>query len=83
MNLLFYKSTLCPRCHIAQKYLQEATQHCPELKIETVDIVTSAQRFRRDGIRMIPTIAIEGKRLSMLWPTKKAIYNFLHENGVI
>ncbi len=77
MTLFFYKSALCPRCMLAGKYLLEIARKNPDLKIETIDIITAPGRARQQNIRMIPTIIAREQRLAMLWPTKKAIADFL------
>ncbi len=83
MTLFFYTSALCPRCHIARKILQDIAAENPQLQIETIDILSAPQKAFQDKIRMIPAISTGKNQLFMLWPTKKAITNFLASNGCI
>ncbi|PID74717.1 MAG: hypothetical protein CSB28_01760 [Desulfobacterales bacterium] len=83
MTLFFYKSALCPRCALAGRYLDEIAQHHPGIKIEKIDILTSPSRCWQDGIRIIPALSTGEAKLPMLWPSRKAIIDFLYENKVI
>lgn len=83
MTIVIYKSALCPRCYLAERYLRELTTPHPEVSIETIDIATAFSRFRRDGIRMIPALRIGDKTLTMVFPTRKDIRQFLQENQLL
>ena len=77
MRIVFYKSVLCPRCHLAKKHLLAVCSAHPRLQIEEVELVTSPLRAWRDGIKMVPALKIGDNVLSGLYLSKTAITDFL------
>lgn len=77
MNVTLYKSSLCPRCHFARKWLKQLKAEQPDLELEFVDILSSPRRTLQDGIRMIPAVKAGGQVLSGLYLDKHAIAAFL------
>lgn len=80
MLVTLYKSALCPRCHLAQKYLIKTVSNNPEITLDIIDIMTAPRKTWRDGIRMIPAIRIDGKTLSSLYLSQKDIEGFIDSN---
>lgn len=81
MRITLYKSSLCPRCHLAKKALLELTENRPEFEVELVDILTSPRRTLQDGIRMIPALKIGERLLSGVYLKKAAIARFLDDTA--
>lgn len=79
-HITFYRSTLCPRCHIARKYLLQLTSADSSIQIEEIDILSSPRRSWQDGIRMIPALKIGGQVLSGLYLNKHAIAAFIAQH---
>jgi len=77
MQIVFYRSNLCPRCFLARKYLFEITATDPHVQIEEVDILGSPQRCLQDGIRMVPALVINRDKLSGVFLSKKKIKGFV------
>jgi hypothetical protein len=71
---------LCPRCHLAGKYLLEITSHNPEIQVEEVDILAAPRRSWNDGIRMIPALKIDNHILSALFMSRTNIADFIARN---
>lgn len=80
MHITLYKSMLCPRCHLAGKYLLEITSHNPEIQVEEVDILAAPRRSWNDGIRMIPALKIDNHILSALFMSRTNIADFIARN---
>ena len=79
-RITFYRSNLCPRCHIAGRHLRELAAADPSLEIEEVDILLSPRRTWRDGIRMIPAMRIGNRTISGVFLGKDAIAGFIARN---
>lgn len=77
MKITLYRSNLCPRCFLARKYLFEIVGDDPDVHIEEVDILGSPQRCLKDGIRMVPTLMVDGDKLSGIFLSKKAVQSFI------
>jgi len=77
MQIIFYRSNLCPRCFFAKKYLLEIVEVDPHIQIEEVDILGSPQRCLQDGIRMVPALTIDGDKLSGVFLSKEKIRTFI------
>lgn len=79
MKITLYKSSLCPRCHLARKSLEQLLATYPDVELECVDILLSPRRALRDGIRMIPAIKAGERLLSGVYLDRMAIAAFLAE----
>jgi len=77
MHISLYKSTLCPRCHLAQKYLLEIASQDTEIQVEVVDVVAAPRQSWNAGIRMIPALKIDNHILSALFLGKTDIADFI------
>ncbi len=82
MHVTLYKSALCPRCHLARKYLREIISENPEIILQEIDVVKAPRRSWNDGIRMIPALKIDNHVLGALYLSKSAIAEFIagHRN---
>jgi len=77
MHVTLYKSALCPRCHMARKYLMEIISEDPEVCLQEIDVMTAPRQSWIDGIRMIPALKIDNHILSALYLGKSAIAEFI------
>lgn len=77
MQIIFYKSNLCPRCHLAGKHLSELLEEYGDHELEIVDILNAPLRSWKDGIRMIPAITAGNRKLSGVYLTRQNIADFL------
>lgn len=77
MHISFYRSALCPRCHLAKHYLAEITSQNPGIAVEYIDIATAPLRTWKDGIRMIPALKIDTLILSGLFLSRDNIADFI------
>jgi hypothetical protein len=81
MKIIFYKSSLCPRCALVGLALRKIIKaHPAALELETVEVTTSPLRTWRDGIRMIPALRCGEQILAGFTLTKAAISAFLEKN---
>lgn len=80
MLITLYKSSICPRCHLAKKYLQHIVRDDSSISLEEVDVLLSPGKAVRDGVRMIPAIKIDGELKSALYFNKSAIMNFIDKH---
>ncbi|MFT5698823.1 MAG: glutaredoxin-related protein [Desulforhopalus sp.] len=77
MLITLYKSSLCPRCYLAKKSLQQLAKNYSDMQIEEVDILTSPGLALHAGIRMIPAIRVGDKTLSSIYLSRKKIDEFV------
>lgn len=80
MKITLYRSLLCPRCHMAGKYLHEIAGEDPTLSIKEIEVTTHPIKIWQQGIRLIPALQIEQQTLSGLYLTKKQIKNFIQRS---
>ncbi len=83
MNIILYRTKLCPRCFLAKKFLRELTGERPEVHIEERELLLSLQQFRLEGISMIPAIKVGDQLLSGIFLGKERIREFLRRNGCL
>lgn len=79
MRVTLYKSSLCPRCHLARKWLERGARAYPQIEIDYVDILRSPVRAVKDGVRMIPALKAGERTLSGLYLSERDITTFLAE----
>lgn len=77
MLITIYRSTLCPRCSLARKYLHEISSKQPEIQVKDVDVLRTPVRTWQDGIRMIPALKIDNHILSGIFLSRDKISNFI------
>jgi glutaredoxin-related protein len=77
IHITLYRSSLCPRCALARKFLQQLAAADPSIEIEEIDILASPRRTWRDGIRMIPAVKIGDDIASGLYLSKNDIAGFI------
>lgn len=79
MKITLYKSSLCPRCHVTRKTLEQLVAERDDLELELVDILASPGRTASDGIRMIPAVACGEHRLSGVWLGRDRLKRFIDQ----
>ena len=77
MQVILYKSFLCPRCFLAGRALRKLRGEFPELTIETVDATRNPLRTWQAGVRMLPTVTCNGKSISGLLLSTDTLRDFL------
>lgn len=77
MQISLYKSSLCPRCFLAKKYLLEITAPHPDIQLKIIDVVSAPRQSWNEGIRMIPALKIDEHILSGLVLGKADIADFI------
>lgn len=80
MHISLYKSSFCPRCYVAQKYLLKITAQHPEITVEIIDVAAAPRRSWNDGIRMVPALKIDNHILSALFISKDNICDFINQH---
>jgi len=77
MQVVLYKTFLCPRCFLAGRALKKLRREFPELTIETVEVAQEPIRAWQNGVRMLPAITYNGKTLSGVILSTAALREFL------
>lgn len=76
-----YKSSICPRCRQAERFLQSELEHYPDITLYSFDILRHPLLCLRKKITMIPTLITDrGQKLTGLMLKKHQIKIFLEEN---
>lgn len=75
--IVFYKSSLCPRCMLVRRELTRLRREYPELEVEEVDVVLNPLRAWRSGIRMIPALRAGGDLLAGIVLAPEEIRRFV------
>lgn len=83
MNIILYRTKLCPRCFLAKKYLIELTRNSPAVHIEEREVLRSPRQTSREGISMIPAIRIGERVLSGIFLSRDQIEDFLRKTGCL
>ncbi len=78
-TIILYKSALCPRCHMAAKYLHQLAALDDSLEITEVDVLSHPMDFLSQGIRLIPAIKTDDRWLHGVYLTREKIKDFLYE----
>jgi glutaredoxin-related protein len=77
MNLHFYHSPLCPRCFIARHILKKLLTQYPDIKLIEYDVLRDRQPFRNSGMKLIPALACNDKKMNGFLLSRKKITTFL------
>ncbi|MBU0908978.1 MAG: hypothetical protein KKA54_08025 [Proteobacteria bacterium] len=77
MKITFYHSALCPRCLLVGRTLQKLQQEYPNLVVEKVEVTTRPVESLRNGIRIIPALAADGRKLAGFILTPTAVRKFV------
>lgn len=77
VNVTFYHSVICPRCHMVGRSLALLLPEYPHVSLEKVEFLTSRGRARGDGVRAIPTLVSGDRQLSGFYLTRRSIHEFL------
>ncbi len=78
-TITLYKSALCPRCHMAAKYLHQLATGDRSLQITEVDVLVHPIEFLSQGIHLIPAIKIDDRWLHGVYLTRQKIEAFVYE----
>jgi glutaredoxin len=76
-TITFYRSALCPRCHMAGRSLARLLPGFSDVVIDEVEILTNRSRSKADGVTTIPTLICGDRRLSGFYLTRTRIKQFL------
>jgi predicted DsbA family dithiol-disulfide isomerase len=79
MKIVFYHSVLCPRCLLVGRTLKRLQEEHPDLVVEKVEVTTHPAESLRQGIRIIPALTAEGRKLSGLILTPAAVREFVEK----
>ncbi|MBU4263157.1 MAG: hypothetical protein KKC76_14980 [Proteobacteria bacterium] len=79
MKITFYHSALCPRCLLVGRTLQKLQQEYPDLVVEKIEVITRPMKSLRNGIRLIPALAAEGRKLAGFILTPAAVREFVEK----
>lgn len=73
----FYHSAICPRCRVTSLLLGSLLRDYPGVQIERVEYFTHLQEARDEGVRSIPTLVSDDKRLTGFLVGKSKLREFL------
>lgn len=76
-SLTFYHSMVCPRCHVSGLLLERALRRHPDVQVTKVEFLTHRAEARRDGVKSIPTLVADGRKLTGVLLTPGRIEQFL------
>lgn len=74
MNIILYKSATCPQCRVAKMKLDKKGLPYTEIYTEDMDAAALAEA----GIKGIPTLVVDGEKISNL----RAIGNWIDAQEV-
>jgi predicted thioredoxin/glutaredoxin len=77
MEVTFYHSAVCPRCHVSGFLLERALRKHPLIRVKKVEFLTHRDDAREDGVKSIPALAAEGRTLAGFLLTPARIEGFL------
>jgi hypothetical protein len=77
IEVVFYHSVICPRCHFTGLMLRNALRKHPDVELTKVEFLTNTRQARDDGIRSIPSLVAQGRSLSGFVLTQGRIERFL------
>jgi len=77
LKIEFYKTFLCPRCHLTSLQLKKLQPIFPDLEIEHIEIITNISRAWGNGIRSVPAIKAENDILSGILLSGEQIRSFI------
>ena len=76
-TITFYHSLVCPRCHVSGLLLKRALRKHPDIEVTKVELLTNGDRARQDGVKSIPTLVANGRKLASVILTPRGIEQFL------
>ncbi|MDA3941739.1 MAG: hypothetical protein PF693_20915 [Spirochaetia bacterium] len=62
MEILYYKSAICPKCIPTSRFLKELKSEHPQITIKEIEIITHLKSSIKDKVYSIPVIEVKGKR---------------------
>jgi glutaredoxin len=80
MTILFYHSSICPRCARARKYLQRLLGQTYSAEVIEIDSLKHPLKAWRAGIRMIPALKCKQEVISGLLLSEAQIREFLQRH---
>ena len=83
MLITFYRSALCPRCALVQKYLQESLGDQYNKKVLEIDALMHPLQTWKKKIRMIPALQYRDDTLSGIMLSRDSITSFLTRNRIL
>ncbi len=76
MEILYYKSAICPKCIPTSRFLKELKSEHPEVEIKEVEILAHLKSTIKDKVYSIPVIEVKGKRFYSV-PAKSEVLELL------
>lgn len=80
MSIIFYHSSICPRCARARKYLQQLLGQTYDTGVTEIDSLKHPLKSWRAGIRMIPALQYNQEVISGLLLSEAQIRKFLQRH---
>lgn len=77
INVTFYHSVICPRCHYSGRALRNVLRKFPDIAVTKVEVLSNRGQARNDGVRSIPTLVAGGRTLTGVILTPRRIERFL------
>lgn len=76
MEILYYKSAICPKCLPTSRFLKVLKKEHPEIEIKEIEILAHLKSTIKDKVYSIPVIEVAGKRFFSV-PAKGEILGLL------
>jgi len=77
IEVVFYHSVICPRCHFTGLMLRNALRKHPDIEVTKVELLTNRDQARNDGVKSIPALVAQGRSLTGIILTQGRIERFL------
>ncbi len=61
MEIVYYKSIICPRCIPTSRFIKKIKSEYPHIKIREIEILKHMKEAKQNGVHSIPTIKIGDK----------------------
>lgn len=78
-EIVFFKSSLCPRCLLASRVLARLQKQYPQLRVRQIDVLLHPVQTVQNGILMIPALKAGDETLTMLLPRADEITSFVEK----
>ncbi|MCK5227435.1 MAG: hypothetical protein KAJ60_08590 [Desulfobulbaceae bacterium] len=76
-KITFYRSILCPRCMVVALELEKLQNQNEDLEIENIDVMIEPVRVWKAGVRLIPALHINDKKLSGIYLSPARVRRFI------
>lgn len=77
INVTFYHSVICPRCHVTGRVLRDVLREHPDIEVTKVEYLGNRAQARNDGVQSIPALVAQGRSLTGFVLTRGKIERFL------